>query len=79
MMGPILRRLSERHRNVTYTALEAVSTDLIERIKANDLDVAIVPVFDAPESMRCRAIGNTVEVVVHRGARHPRHMRRTGG
>ena len=75
MMGPILRRLSERHRNVTYTALEAVSTDLIERIKANDLDVAIVPVFDAPESMRCRAIGNTVEVVVHRGARHPRHMR----
>jgi LysR family transcriptional regulator, nitrogen assimilation regulatory protein len=61
--------------NLTVTAVEAVSTDLVERVKADELDVAIVPVFDAPPSLRCRAIGSSPEVLVGRGRRHSLHMR----
>lgn len=74
LMGPVLRRLMKEQPNLTITGVEAVSTDLIERVKAAELDVAIVPVFDAPPSLRCRAVGSSPEVLVGRGRRHPLHM-----
>jgi LysR family transcriptional regulator, nitrogen assimilation regulatory protein len=75
LMGPVLRRFMAAHPNLTITAIEAVSTDLVERAKADELDVAVVPVFDAPPSLRCRAVGNSPEVLVGRGRRHPQHMK----
>jgi DNA-binding transcriptional LysR family regulator len=75
LMGPVLRRFMREQPNLTITAVEAVSTELVERVKAGELDVAIVPVFDAPPSLRCRAVGSSPEVVVGRGRRHPQHMR----
>jgi DNA-binding transcriptional LysR family regulator len=75
LMGPVLRRFMREQPNLTITAVEAVSNELVERVKAGDLDVAIVPVFDAPPSLRCRAVGSSPEVVVGRGRRHPQHMR----
>lgn len=75
LMGPVLRRYTARHPNVTINAVEAVSTDLIERVKLEELDVAIVPVFDAPPGLRCRAVGSSPEVLVGRGHRHPLHMK----
>ncbi len=75
LMGPVIRRLTAEHPNLTVTVVEAVSTELVERIKADALDVAIVPVFDAPPSLRCRAVGNSPEVLVCRGKCHPQHMR----
>lgn len=75
LMGPVLRRYTARHPNVTINAVEAVSTDLIERVKLEELDVAIVPVFDAPAGLRCRAVGSSSEVLVGRGHRHPLHMK----
>ncbi len=75
LMGPVLRRYMEEHPNVTITAVEAVSTDLVERVRADELDVAIVPVFDAPTGLRCLAVGSSPEVLVGRGRRHPLHMK----
>ena len=75
LMGPVLRRLMKAQPNLTITGVEAVSTDLIERVKSDALDVAIVPVFDAPPSLRCRAVGSSPEVLVGRGRRHPLHMK----
>lgn len=75
LMGPVLRRYTARHPNVTINAVEAVSSDLIERVKLEELDVAIVPVFDAPPGLRCRAVGRSSEVLVSRGHRHPLHMK----
>jgi len=34
-----------------------------------------VPAFNAPDAIRCRPIGATPEVLVHRGRRHAQHMR----
>lgn len=75
LMGPVLRRFMREQPNLTITGVEAVSTDLVERVKADELDVAIVPVFDAPPSLRCRAVGSSPEVLVGRGRQHPLHMR----
>lgn len=75
LMGPVLRRFMEQHPNLTVTAVEAVSTELVERTKAAELDIAIVPVFDAPPSLRCRAVGSSPEVLVSRGPRHRLHMK----
>ena len=75
LMGPVVRRFMAAHPNITITALEAVSSDLIEQVKSDRLDVAIVPVFDAPPSLRCRPVGRSREVLVSRGRRHPKHMR----
>jgi DNA-binding transcriptional LysR family regulator len=75
LMGPVIRRLTAEHPNLTVTVVEAVSTELVERVKADALDVAIVPVFDAPPSLRCRAVGSSPEVLVCRGTRHSQHMR----
>ncbi len=75
LMGPVLRRFSKEQPNLAVTGVEAVSTELIQRVKADELDVAIVPVFDAPPSLRCRAVGSSPEVLVGRGTRHPLHMR----
>ena len=75
LMGPALRGFMKAQPNVTVSAVEAVSTELIERVKADELDVAIVPVFDAPPSLRCRAVGSSPEVLVGRGRRHALHMR----
>ena len=74
LMGPVVRDFMAEHPNITITAVEAVSTDLIEQVKADRLDVAIVPVFDAPPSLRCRRVGCSREVLVSQGRRHPRHM-----
>jgi len=75
LMGPVLRRYAAGHPNVTINAVEAVSTDLVERVKLDELDIAIVPVFDAPPSLRCQAVGSSPEVLVGRGHRHPLHMK----
>ena len=75
LMGPVFRRFMRERPNLTITGVEAVSTELVERVKVGELDVAIVPVFDAPPSLRCRAVGSSPEVVVRRGRRHPQHMR----
>ena len=75
LMGPVLRKFMAEHPNLTITAVEAVSTDLVERVKAGELDVAIVPVFGAPPSLRCRAVGSSPEVLVSRGRRHRLHMK----
>ena len=75
LMGPVLRRYRADHPNVTINAVEAVSTDLIERVRRDELDVAIVPVFDAPASLRCQAVGSSPEMLVGRGRRHPLHMK----
>jgi LysR family nitrogen assimilation transcriptional regulator len=75
LMGPVLRRFVKDQPNLTIIGVEAVSTDLVERVKADELDVAIVPVFDAPPSLRCRAVGSSPEVLVSQGTRHPLHMR----
>jgi DNA-binding transcriptional LysR family regulator len=75
LMGPVFRQFMRERPNLTITGVEAVSTELVERVKASELDVAIVPVFEAPPSLRCRAVGSSPEVVVGRGRRHPQHMR----
>ena len=73
--GPLQRKFMLDHPNVQIRIVERTSTDLIEAVTSGEIDFAIVPAFDAPDAIRCQAIGTTGEVLVHRGRRHKSHMR----
>ena len=73
--GPLQRKFMLDHPNVHIRLIERTSTGLIEAVTAGEIDFAIVPAFDSPDAIRCRPIGTTGEVLVHRGRRHKSHMR----
>jgi len=73
--GPLQRKFMMDHPNVQIRLIERTSSDLIEAVTSGDIDFAIVPAFNAPDAIRCRPIGTTEEVLVHRGQRHNAHMR----
>ena len=73
--GPLQRKFMLDHPNVQIRIVERTSTDLIEAVTSGEIDFAIVPAFDAPDAIRCQAIGTTGEALVHRGRRHKSHMR----
>jgi DNA-binding transcriptional LysR family regulator len=73
--GPLQRKFMLDHPNVQMRVIERTSTDLIEAVTSGEIDFAIVPAFESPDAIRCRAIGTTGEVLVHRGRRHRLHMR----
>lgn len=73
--GPLQRKFMLDHPNVQMRVIERTSTDLIVAVTSGEIDFAIVPAFDSPDAIRCRAIGTTGEVLVHRGLRHRSHMR----
>lgn len=75
LAGPLLRRFISANPNATVKVVEAVSSDLVTRVAAGQIDVAIVPVLDAPDGVSCRVIGRTGEVLVLRGRSDPDHMR----
>ncbi|WPZ36319.1 LysR family transcriptional regulator [Thalassobaculum sp. OXR-137] len=74
-MGPVLRRYLAENPNVTVNLVERASADLIEEVVDDRLDAAIIPVFDAPPSLRCRLLGRTREVLIGRAADEGLHMR----
>jgi len=78
LAGPLLRRFLAANPNATVKVVEAVSSDLVTRVAAGQLDVAIVPVLDVPDGVTCRVIGRTGEVLVLRGRNDPDHMRPVG-
>lgn len=73
--GPLQRKFMLDHPNVQMRIIERTSPDLIEAVTSGEIDFAIVPAFDSPDAIRCREIGTTGEVLVHRGRRHRSHMR----
>jgi LysR family nitrogen assimilation transcriptional regulator len=73
--GPLQRRFMAEHPNVRIELTERISSHLIDAVTAGQIDFAIVPAFNAPDAIRCRPIGTTPEVLVHRGRRHAQHMR----
>lgn len=73
--GPLQRKFMLDHPNVHIRLIERTSSDLIEAVTSGEIDFAIVPAFDVPDAIRCRPIGTTGEVLVHRGRRHKSHMR----
>lgn len=73
-VGPVLRRYRTDNPNVTVNILERASSELIEEVAGNRLDAAIVPVFNAPASLRCRLLGRTSEVLVARASKDNTHM-----
>lgn len=74
VLGPMLRRFRADHPNTTVRAVEAVSSDLVARVQADQLDLAVVPVSDVPDGIRCETLCTVGEVLVARGADDPRHM-----
>ena len=72
--GPIQRKFILDHPNVHIRLIERTSSALIEAVTSGEIDFSIVPAFDAPDAIRCRPIGTTGEVLVHRGQRHKSHM-----
>jgi LysR family nitrogen assimilation transcriptional regulator len=75
LSGPLQRQFMTDHPNVRIELTERISSDLIAAVTAGQIDFAIVPAFNAPDAIRCRPIGTTGEVLVHRGLRHASHMR----
>lgn len=75
LSGPLQRRFMTDHPNVRIELTERISSQLIDAVTAGQIDFAIVPAFNAPDAIRCRPIGSTPEVLVHRGRRHAKHMR----
>jgi len=75
LAGPVLRRYLAENPNVTVTLVERASSELIDQVVDDRLDVAIVPVFDAPSSLRCRLLGRTREVLIARAGDDGLHMR----
>lgn len=75
LSGPLQRKFMLDHPNVQMRIVERTSPNLIEDVTSGEIDLAIVPAFDTPDAIRCRAIGTTGEVLVHRGRRHRSHMR----
>lgn len=75
LSGPLQRKFMLDHPNVQMRVIERTSTDLIGAVTSGEIDFAIVPAFEPPDAIRCRAIGTTGEVLVHRGRRHKSHMR----
>lgn len=73
--GPVLRRYLAANPNVTVNLVERSSAELIEEVVSDRLDAALVPVFDAPASLRCRLLGRTREVLIARAGAAHLHMR----
>ena len=73
--GPLQRKFMIEHPNVRIELIERTSSDLIDAVTSGQIGFAIVPAFNAPDAIRCRPIGATGEVLVHRGRRHKSHMR----
>lgn len=73
--GPVLRRYLAANPNVTVNLVERSSAELIEEVVSDRLDAALVPVFDAPPSLRCRLLGRTREVLIARAGAAHLHMR----
>jgi DNA-binding transcriptional LysR family regulator len=73
LVGPVLRAYLADNPNARVNVVERPAAELIDLVAADALDAAIVPTFDAPDSIRCRSLGRTPEVLVSRpgpGARH---------
>ncbi|SDF93449.1 MULTISPECIES: LysR family transcriptional regulator [Thalassobaculum] len=73
--GPVLRRYLAENPNVTINLVERASSELIDEVVGDRLDAAIVPVFDAPPSLRCRLLGRSREALIARPAGDGLHMR----
>ncbi|NBT72279.1 MAG: LysR family transcriptional regulator [Betaproteobacteria bacterium] len=62
--GPVQRRLIAQHPNLEIRLTELVSSDLIQSVLRSEIDFAIVPRFDAPDSVLMTSLGSTYEVLV---------------
>ena len=62
--GPVHRRVIKNHPNLAIQITEQVSTDLIQSVLKGDIEFAIVPMFEAPESIFCQPLRTTYEVLV---------------
>ena len=54
--GPVHRRVIKNHPNLAIQITEQVSTDLIQSVLKGDIEFAIVPMFEAPESIFCQCM-----------------------
>jgi DNA-binding transcriptional LysR family regulator len=73
-VGPVLRRYLADNPNVAVNVVERASAELIDEVVGDRMDAAIVPVFDAPPSLRCRPMGRTREALIARASGDGRHM-----
>lgn len=62
--GPVQRRLIAQHPNLEIRLTELVNSDLIQSVLRGEIDFAIVPRFDAPDSVLMTSLGSTYEVLV---------------
>ena len=75
-LAPSLSLFIEEHPNVTVRVLEGYSGTLTQRVRAGDLDFAIVPAFPGLAGLKSRLFLRTPEVLVSRAgsAMSPRHL-----
>jgi len=74
-LGPALRACLQANPNATVHVIESSSAELIAEVGAGRLDAALVPAFDPPPSMRCRALERTPEALLARAQEPSLHMR----
>ena len=64
MMAPVLLRFMETNPNVAIQLTEAYSATLTERVRAAELDFAIVPAFSDTSGLKVELFARTPEVLV---------------
>lgn len=66
LAGPVQRRITAENPNLHIALTERLSGEVIDAVAAGQLDLGIVPAFNAPDAIRARPVGRTREVLVHR-------------
>ncbi len=73
-LAPALSHFIEEHPNVTVRVLEGYSGTLTQRVRAGDLDFAIVPAFPGLAGLKSRLFLRTPEVLVARSGPTRSHL-----
>ncbi len=64
VLAPTLARFMAEHPNVTVRCVEGYSAALTQKVRAGDLDFAVVPDFSGPVGLRRRLFARMPEVLV---------------
>jgi DNA-binding transcriptional LysR family regulator len=72
-LAPSLSAFIEEHPNVTVRVVEGYSGTLTQRVRAGELDFAVVPAFAGMPGLRSRLFLRTPEVLVSRAGRLGSH------
>lgn len=73
-LAPALSHFIEEHPNVTVRVIEGYSGTLTQRVRAGELDFAIVPAFPGLAGLKSRLFLRTPEVLVSRAGSRLKHL-----